>query len=49
MKAYDKSGSELNRFQFSREDLKVYDVVCDERTFEANKISMLVFILWYTY
>ena len=37
MKAHDEAGNSLNKFQHCGEDIKPYDVVFDENTFEKTK------------
>ena len=37
LRAYDSSGTCLNRSQFSGDDLRLYDVVFCEKTFEKTK------------
>ena len=34
LKAYNESGSQLNRFQFNGDDLRLYDIVFDPKTYK---------------
>ena len=36
LKAHDEAGNSLNKFQHCGEEIKPYDVVFDEKTFEKN-------------
>ena len=38
LRAHDDSGNSLNRFQHCGEDLQLWDVVFDEKTFEKTKM-----------
>ena len=37
LKAHDDAGNSLNKFQYCREDLQLFDVVFDEETFKKIK------------
>ena len=37
LKAHDESGNSLNKFQHCGEDLRLFDVVFDEKTFKKTK------------
>ena len=37
LKAHNDAGNSLNKFQYCRDDLQLFDVVFDEETFEKSK------------
>ena len=45
LKAHDDAGNSLNKFQYCGDDLRPFDIVFDEKTFENPKIYVQVYLV----